>query len=231
MNTLLLFDIDGTLITGHGVPKKVAMEVIKRRFPDFKNGNSVAFNGMTDPLIIKEVLAANNHHISIDDPIIPEILNDFVNELRIHVNPGSPPSLLPGVEYLLKICLESDDIFVGLVTGNIMKGAKIKLSAVDIYKYFAIGAFGSDNWNRNVLPPIAIKRAEKYFGKFFNQNNIWIIGDSPRDVECAKCNGLKCIAVETGKVSDKVLAEAGADHVLKDLNDQKLLRDILEIRS
>lgn len=229
MNKLLLFDIDGTLITGHGVPKKVAMEVINRRFPEFKNGNNVAFNGMTDPLIIKEVLAANNQHISIDDPIILEILDDFVNELRIHVNPGSPPSLLPGVESLLKSCLERDDIFIGLVTGNIMQGAKIKLTAVDIYKYFAIGAFGSDHWNRNVLPPIAVKRAEKYFGKTFNQNNIWIIGDSPRDVECAKCNGLKCIAVETGKVPETELGKAGADHILKNLNDQKLLNDILEI--
>ena len=134
MNKLLLFDIDGTLITGHGVPKKVAIDVINKRFPDFKNGHDVQFNGMTDPLIVKEIMAANNYPIKIDDPIIPDILDDFIAELRKHVNPESPPILLPGVQEFLKLCLEDSDVYIGLVTANIMQGAKIKLSAIDIYK-------------------------------------------------------------------------------------------------
>jgi len=229
MNKLLLFDIDGTLITGHGIPKKVAINVINRRFPNFKNGNNVSFNGMTDPLIIKEVLAANNYPIEIDHPIVSEILNEFMVELEKHVNPASPPSLLPGIIDLLEYCISKKDVFIGLVTGNIMRGARIKLSAINIYKYFSIGAFGSDHWNRNELPHLAVSRAEKYFSQKFDPENIWIIGDSPKDVECAKANGLKCLAVETGKISNQVLAECGADFTVKDLGNLDYLKEILGI--
>lgn len=229
MNKLLLFDIDGTLITGHGVPKKVAIDVIHKRFPDFKNGHDVAFNGMTDPLIVKEIMAANNHSIEIDDPIILEILDDFIVELSKHVTRESPPIVLPGVQDFLRLCFENPNVYIGLVTGNVMQGAKIKLSAVNIYKYFAIGAFGSDHWNRNELPPIAVNRAEKYFAKSFKQEDVWIIGDSAKDVECAKSNGLKCLAVETGKVAGQIFKDAGADFILKDLSDHKRLTQVLEI--
>ena len=229
MSKLLLFDIDGTLITGHGIPKKVAIDVINARFPGFTNGHNVAFNGMTDPLIIKEVLSANNYPVEIDDPLIDEILDDFMIELARHVNPQAPPSLLPGVKDLLEYCLNKEDVFIGLVTGNIMRGAKIKLSAINIYSYFSIGAFGSDHWNRNALPPIAINRANKYFSKKFKPEAVWIIGDSPKDVECAKANGLKCLAVETGKVDNQVLAKCGADFIVKDLGNLNDLREILSI--
>jgi len=229
LSKLLLFDVDGTLITGHGVPKKVAFNVITKRFPEFSNGHEVAFNGMTDPLIVKEILAANNHPINIDDPIIDEVLDDFIRELAKHVNPESPPKLLPGVIDFLELCVQTNNIFIGLVTGNIMQGAKIKLSAIGIYKYFAIGAFGSDHWNRNELPPVAIRRAEKYFLKEFHADDVWIIGDSPKDVECAKTNDLKCLAVETGKVQKQILETAGADFVLPDLNNLDKLTKILSI--
>lgn len=229
MHKLLLFDIDGTLITGHGIPKRVAIDVINKRFPEFKNGHEVPFNGMTDPLIVKEILAANNRTIEIDDPIIEEILKDFIKELRIHVNPAAPPGLLPGVESFLKICTEKNNVSIGLVTGNIMQGAKIKLSAVNIYKYFSISAFGSDHWNRNLLPPIAINRATEYFSKSFDKEDIWIIGDSPKDVQCALSNGLKCLAVETGKVEKRILRESGAHFVIRDMSDTDQLIDILNI--
>ena len=228
-NILLLFDIDGTLITGHGVPKKVAIEVINRRFPQFNNGHEVAFNGMTDPLIVKEVLAANDYHIDIKDPLINLILDEFIVELKKHVNPHSPPALLPGVKDFLEYCQNKSNVFIGLVTGNIMQGARIKLSAIDIYKYFAIGALGCDHWNRNELPAIALKRAEKYFDLKFDTQDIWIIGDSPKDIECAKVNKFKCLAVETGKVDRQSLENKGADYLLKDLSNLNQLSKIFEI--
>lgn len=229
MSKLLLFDIDGTLISGKGIPKKVAIDVINNRFPGFKNGHNIAFNGMTDPLIVKEVLAANDYTIEINDPVINEILDEFMAELVKHVNPQSPPLLLPGVKELLDFCHSVPHVYVGLVTGNIMQGAKIKLSAINIYHYFAIGAFGSDHWNRNELPPIAVKRAQKYFLQTFSASDIWIIGDSPKDVECAKANDFKCLAVETGKVKRDQLELNGPDIILKDLTDLDKIIQILEI--
>ncbi|KAA3609990.1 MAG: HAD family hydrolase [Calditrichaeota bacterium] len=219
MKKLLLFDIDGTLITGRGIPKKVALNVIQKHFPNFKNGNEVRFNGMTDPLIVQQVLASNNHKIELDDPIINIILDDFLCELKKHVTPQTPPDILPGVENLLKTCSLDNAIFMGLVTGNMMHGAKIKLNAAGLDSYFSLGAFGSDHWNRNELPPIAISRADKYFGKTFLAEDTWIIGDSPKDVECAKANGLKCLAVLTGKIDKQVMLKAGADFVMQDLGN------------
>ncbi len=219
MKKLLLFDIDGTLITGHGVPKKLALEIIQKHFPGFENGQQVQFNGMTDPLIVQQVLAANNHKIGLDDPIINVILDEFLDKLKTHVTPKNPPTILPGVQELLEACNQNNNLFIGLVTGNMMRGAKIKLSAAGLNNYFVIGAFGSDHWNRNHLPPIAIDRAKQYFEQAFLKENIWIIGDSPKDVECAKVNGLKCLAVLTGKIEKDVMFNAGADVVMKDLSD------------
>jgi len=228
MKKLLLFDIDGTLITGRGVPKKVAIDVIQKRFPDFENGHHIHFNGMTDPLIVQQVLASNNHKIELDDPIIDVILDEFLAELKIHVTPENPPDILPGVYKVLDACTQNENVFLGLVTGNMMHGAKIKLSAAGLYKYFAIGAFGSDHWNRNQLPPIAIDRAEQYFAQDFSKEDIWIIGDSPKDVECAKVNGLKCLAVLTGKMEKEIMLNAGADFVMNDLSNLNEFLTILE---
>jgi phosphoglycolate phosphatase-like HAD superfamily hydrolase len=227
MNKLLLFDIDGTLISGRGIPKKVVLEVFRKRFPHFEKGDDIAFNGMTDPLIVKELLAINNHFISMDDALINEILDEFIVELRHYVNPQSPPLLLPGVTGLLQACQAHDALFTGLVTGNVARGAQIKLSAVRIDHYFKVGAYGSDHWNRNRLPPIAIERSIEYFSVDFHTQDVWIIGDSLKDVECAKVNNLNCLAVETGKVEAGALRTAGADRVLKDLSDTQQILDII----
>jgi phosphoglycolate phosphatase-like HAD superfamily hydrolase len=219
MKKLLLFDIDGTLVTGRGIPKKIILKIIHDRFPGFQNGHQVAFNGMTDPLIVQQVLAANNYKVGLDDPLIGSILDAFLAELENRVTPKSPPDVLPGVHELLQACEQDKDIFLGLVTGNAMRGAKIKLNAAGLNGYFPLGAFGSDHWDRNKLPPIAIERAAKYFGENFSGKNTWIIGDSPKDVQCAKTNNLKCLAVLTGKVEKKVMENAGADFVMNDRSD------------
>jgi len=224
-NKLLLFDIDGTLITGRGIPKAAAIKVIHKRFPHFTNGYEIPFSGMTDPLIVQQVLNVNGMHIEPTDPLINEILDDFIVELAKNLNHKNPPDLLPGVKKLLIECSKKENIFLGLVTGNIMHGAKIKLAAAGIYKFFAVGAFGSDHWDRNKLPLIAINRALNYFNLDFNKDDIWIIGDSRKDVECAKKNRLKCLAVETGKTDVAQLKDA--DIILKNLNNIKDLSFIL----
>ncbi len=228
MKKLLLFDIDGTLITGRGVPKKIALDVIRKHFPEFTNGQQVQFNGMTDPLIVQQVLASNNHKIELDDPVINIILDEFLFELKKYVTPDNPPNILPGVQKLMDTCTQDQNIFMGLVTGNMMHGAKIKLKAARLHKYFALGAFGSDHWDRNQLPPIAITRAENYFEQTFTKNDTWIIGDSPKDVECAKANGLQCLAVLTGKVEEEIMQNAEADAIMNDLSNTEHFFSILK---
>jgi len=215
---LLLFDIDGTLITGHGVPKQAAMEVMHRHYPGYKPQQRFHFAGLTDPEIFREILQI----YGVADPA-PEKVNglirEFIDVLKTRVTLDNPPHLLPGAKELVERCANRPDCFLALVTGNVLAGAHIKLKASGLHRYFVTGAFGDDNYDRNCLPPIAVRRAEKYFQREFKKQNTWIIGDSAKDVECAIKSDLHCLAVETGLASRDELRQAGAKHLVKDLSD------------
>ncbi|MGD9899752.1 MAG: HAD family hydrolase [Calditrichaceae bacterium] len=227
---LLLFDIDGTLLLGRGIPKKAFLEVVRHRFPEYQNGETLKFSGMTDPKIVHDLLMANGFKDQITPQLEKEILDEFVRVLEERITPDNPPLVLPGVVELLDRCVSDENIFLGLVTGNIMQGARIKLSAAGLYHYFAVGAFGSDHIDRAFLPPLAIRRSEKYFDQTFAPEDIWIIGDSIHDVACAKANNLKCLAIYTGfTTKEELLAEnpeyllenfLDADHVMSIFNNK-----------
>jgi phosphoglycolate phosphatase-like HAD superfamily hydrolase len=223
---LLLFDIDGTLLMGRGIPRKVFLNVIQRRFPDFPSDQKVRFSGMTDPQIVHDLLSFNGYSYLLTDRLVQEIIDEFIIDLPHQMNRANPPQLLPGVRELLEYCDTHPACFLGLVTGNVMQGARIKLDAVDIYHYFAVGAFGSDHRDRNQLPPIALERAAHYFNRNFSKGQVWIIGDSVKDVQCARANQLNCLAVSTGFTSEKELMEEKPDYLLPDLTD---LRHVLRI--
>jgi len=229
MSKLLLFDIDGTLISGRGVPKQVFLDVMRRRYPEFRNGESLQFAGLTDPLIIRKLLGMNDFHAEPNDGVIAEILDDCMKELAVKMNPSNPPRVLPGVRELLNYCRSRTDAYAGLVTGNMALGAKIKLQAADLYQYFAVGAFGSDHWNRNELPPIALKRAQVYFSNSFDAANSWIIGDSIYDIRCAKANGMKCLAVASSVTPATELLAENPDVLLNDLSDTGIVAEYLGI--
>lgn len=220
---LLLFDIDGTLLSGHGVPKQAAMEVMRRNYPNYKPNGIFHFAGLTDPQIFKEILML----YGVTDPT-PErvdfLIAEFIETLRKKVTDEDPPHVLGGVRSLLERCQAQDNCYLGLVTGNVKDGAFIKLRTAGLYSYFVTGAFGDDNHDRNCLPPIAIKRMERYYQLKFSSVNTWIIGDSARDVECALKSGLQCLAVETGLASADELKNAGATYLVKNLlNTDKIM--------
>lgn len=226
---LLLFDIDGTLLLGRGIPRKVFLEVIQKRFPDFPPDSTIRFSGMTDPQIVNELLSFNGYGSKLSDILIKEIISDFVGLLAERMTRKNPPQLLPGVRNLLDYCNENPDCYLGLVTGNVMQGARIKLNAVDLYRYFAVGAFGSDHKDRNKLPPIAVRRASLYFNINFPKDRVWIIGDSIKDVQCAKANDLKVLAVTTGFTSEEELLDHNPDFLIPDLTRIEQVIEILEL--
>jgi phosphoglycolate phosphatase len=127
--------------------------------------------------------------------------------------------LLPGVEALLARLHGRADVVLALLTGNWEAGARTKLSRVDLNRYFPFGAFGSDAIHRAELPPIALARAESLLGHRFRPDEALVIGDSVHDVSCAKANGLRVLAVATGKTSAAMLAEAGPDWLAADLDE------------
>jgi len=118
---------------------------------------------------------------------------------------------------LLDTLKAMDGYWLGLLTGNIERGARIKLSAFGLNEYFSVGAFGDDNENRNLLLPIAVEKFRKMTHIGINCDDCIVIGDTPSDVQCSKPLGALSIAVSTGPYSYESLLETEADYVLRNL--------------
>ncbi len=222
---LLLFDIDGTILSARGIPKYVMKKVLSQRFPSFSYDEEYDFSGRTDPEIIEHLLSHAQVEFSTKD--INEILIKFTALLEREFNNNHRPYLLEGVENLINALLTTEHVYLGLVTGNISEGARIKLESVGLYHNFPIGGFGDDSKNRIDLPPIALERAQEYYNIPFSKPHTWIIGDSIYDIKCAEMNNLRCLAVASGKTQKHVLASANPEFLKDDLSETQSILDIL----
>ena len=152
------------------------------------------------------------------DPAIEEgFYQSYLSRIRENLqNPNYGGHLLGGVNALLA-SLKEEGHSLGLLTGNIERGAMLKVAYHVIADYFQFGAYGDDHWDRNKLGPIALQRAKKSIGLRFSQDEILVIGDTPKDVACAHAFGAKCVAVATGNFSEEELVACGADRTVPDL--------------
>ncbi|KJR40828.1 haloacid dehalogenase domain-containing protein hydrolase [Candidatus Magnetoovum chiemensis] len=215
---LVLFDIDGTLIDTGGAGTRS----LNKAFYDLLlienalKGMSLA--GKTDMQIVREGLSF--YGINGGRHKIDKVLDLYVKHLYIEMR-NTVKALKPGVLELLD-ALERSGKMVGLLTGNIEKGANIKLNSLNIAHYFKSGAFGSDNEDRNLLLPIAVRRFNEIFQIRLNYHDCIVIGDTPRDVDCAKPYGAFSIAAATGPYTYDELLKTDADLVVSDLTDEKV---------
>lgn len=214
MGKLVLFDIDGTLIDS-GDASVIALNNVFRSLYEIAEAFiSVRMDGKTDKQIIKEGLTANG--LLIDDDDIPSIIANYLINLKKEIN-NDRKHLKPGVRELLIRLGQMDDFHLGLLTGNIESGARLKLDAFDLNRYFPFGAFGSDHEDRNQLLPIAIDKFSKRTGQDIRFEDCIVVGDTPKDVECSRPYGAISVAVTTGIYSSEQLTAAGADYILQDL--------------
>ncbi len=220
---LILFDIDGTLIDSGGAGIRSLDLALKELFSVENGFYGISMAGKTDTQIIKEGLM--KHGMSADGNV-ESIVRIYLNHLHEEIN-NDRKHVKPGIYELLKNLGLKKDTGLGLLTGNLEQGARIKLEPFGLNAYFRSGAFGSDDEDRNNLLPIAVKRFEKIFQREIEADNCIIVGDTPRDVECAHIHGAICIGVATGPYSIGDLMEAGADHVFEDLSDHDSLFDFL----
>jgi phosphoglycolate phosphatase-like HAD superfamily hydrolase len=175
-----------------------------------------------------------NHRISVaydnqngNRQLIKSILDEFALELKMEFSRNTKPFLLKGVDTIVTRLAKLKDAYLGLVTGNIAEGARIKLESVGLHSFFPVGGFGDDSKYRNKLPPIAISRAEAYYETTFMKKDIWIIGDSVYDIACASNNGLRCLAVASGKTDYSRLEAVRPEFLEQDLSDADKILDIL----
>lgn len=214
MGKLVLFDIDGTLIDSGDASVIALTRLFRSLYAITDAFISVTMDGKTDKQIIKEGLAANN--LPVDDANIPSIISKYLINLEKEIN-NDRKHVKPGVRKLLNRLGQMNDFHLGLLTGNIESGARIKLEVFDLNRYFPLGAFGSDHEDRNQLLPIAIDKFSKKTGQAFRFEDCIVVGDTPKDVECSRPYGAISVAVTTGIYSAEQLAAAGANYVLPDL--------------
>lgn len=222
---LILFDIDGTLVDTGGAGSRALNLVFEEIFSIKDAFKGINMSGKTDTQIIKEGLKV--HNLLCDDKIITNIIELYLKTLSREIN-NDRKRTMPGVkEALHALSYNNNSYYLGLLTGNIEQGARIKLSVFDLNQYFPFGAFGSDDEDRNKLLPYATKRFQLIHSREIDYGNCIIVGDTPRDIDCAKPYGAYCIAVATGYYSSSRLKDAGADAVMEDLSDTEQFIRIL----
>ncbi len=227
---LILFDIDGTILNfKHGIAKRLFTEMLSELFGrDVPDEAIPEFLGMTDLQIIRQI--AHNIGLSYKNILdkIPIIWQRIYSSFEENAIPENV-KILPGVIKLIQILHKRQDIQLGLITGNFHENAYLKLRTHSLDVFFPIGAFGSDSDDRNSLPPIAIQRANQYLKrKVFTSQNTLIIGDTPRDIDCAKAHNIKVLCVATGSISYEELLELNPDYVVEDLSDTNAIIEIID---
>ena len=221
----VLFDIDGTLIDSGGAGSRALDSAFEELFSIKNAFSTISMAGKTDPQILAEGLSL--HGIRIDNGIIPEFYRTYVKHLKNNIDAGKG-HVKKGIREALDVISSKNGFTMGLLTGNIEDGARIKLECFGLGSYFGSGAFGSDHEDRNRLLPLAIDRLYRTTGEKVGFSECVVIGDTPRDVECSKPYGALAIAVATGPYPSDALRAADADVVLEDLSDTEGLMSILE---
>lgn len=213
---LLLFDIDGTLLTSGGAGERALRLGFRDRFGIDDDLSSVEIAGRTDSGIVREMLAA--HRLLATPENIAAFLDGYLHHLAEEI-PRTPGRLLLGILPLLDALQPRADIVLALLTGNLARGAEIKLRHYGVWHYFEFGAFADDHHDRNQLGPFAQARARAQRGIEFPPERIFVLGDTPHDIACARAIGAKAIAIATGKFSQANLAAHTPDFLFEDLGD------------
>lgn len=222
---LVLFDIDGTLVQG-GPAKEAFHQAMVETFGMAGDIEVHDFSGKTDPQIARELLTgAGLDDREVDDGL-PSLWAAYLRELEARLA-ATPVEILDGVAETLDALESEGDVALGLVTGNIADGARLKLTSAGLFERFRVGGYGSDHEVRNHLPSIAIARARETWGCEFDRRDVVIVGDTPRDVACARHEGVVAVAVATGRHAVADLEREGPDRVFRDLSDTSAVLDAL----
>jgi phosphoglycolate phosphatase len=219
MKTLLLFDIDGTLITTGGAGYRAMKRAVEDECQVPRALEGVPVAGRTDSIILRDALAALDGRVldlELRNRIQARYAGYLQEELDLH---GGGPGVCPGVRPLLDTLAADERFDLALLTGNFSQTAAIKLGYYGLWEYFAWGAFGEDAVDRNDLLPVAFERYAARCGMPVDPRRTVIIGDTPHDVACARAGQARAVCVATGQFSRESLLQAGADVVFHELSD------------
>ncbi len=222
---LVLFDIDGTILLTHNAGRHALEDALGEVLDHTMPTSGVSFSGKTDPQILTEILTAHKLTNHINDGRFEAILEIY--QAYLVKSLGERAEVLPGVVSLVETLHAKPNVQLALLTGNLEPMAYAKLRAVGLDTYFPFGAFGSDDADRNRLPPFALQRAANHIGQTFDGHDVIVIGDTPHDIACAESIGARTVAVCTGRFSRDDLAPLQPDVLVDDLTDPKSVLDLI----
>ncbi len=214
---LVLFDIDGTLLSAGRAARESVIAALEAAFGWSGPGATHDFSGKTDPQIVRE-LVADSVPAERFEEAMQEALELYLSELARRLKPEAVLTK-PGIPELLARLSRNPLVTLGLLTGNLERGARMKLEPPGLNPYFPFGAFGSDSPDRYRLPAIAVERARAFCGRSFSGKQIVIVGDSVHDVACGRSIGVRSVAVATGPTPAERLGAERPDVLLPSFAD------------
>lgn len=215
---LVLFDIDGTLMSCDGAGRRALEAVLTPRLGPLAALASWPFGGKTDPQIFAELLEAYGVPAPERPALAAELEPPYLAALARELPLGPGRHLKPGVRPLLAALAQAPGVTLGVLTGNFEAGARLKLEAFGLAEHFVLAATGSDHGDRDRLVGFALARAEAG-GRRFAGAEVVLIGDTPKDVACARPWGARCLAVATGAWTASALEAEGPAAVFETLAD------------
>jgi len=218
--TLVLFDIDQTLLYSGGAGIR-ALNLAFQEVTGIADGfREITYGGKTDPQIMREALTL--HGLPSDESMIATLTKRYLHHFP-SMMAVSPARLKPGVPSILDEARAVPSLVLGLLTGNLEPSARMKLDRFNLNPYFEVGAFGSDDEDRDSLLPIAVDRLRTVKGIAVPYEDCVVVGDTPLDVRCAHVYGARCVGVATGAYSVEELRSSNADLVVPDLSEAALI--------
>lgn len=222
MVRLLLFDIDGTLIRTGGAGMRAFARTAERTFGRPGGTDGVCFAGRTDTALIREFFRAYGVPVTAENEA--RFIEAYLGNLEEFLGENAG-EICPGVEAFLERVQSLEDApTLGLLTGNVRRGAELKLRAHGLWELFQFGGFGEDHEDRSLVAAAAVERARMHLGlgEALRGEAMIVIGDTPRDVSCAQAVGAMSLAVTTGGFSREELERSGATWVVENLGEAGL---------
>ena len=225
--TLLLFDIDGTLLLSGGAGSRALNETFEELFGVAGAFDGIPVAGRTDPLLLDDALARQD--LTAAAGVRARFHDRYCERLaKTILDPLPRKGLMPGVRELLAGLDGRAGFRSALLTGNYARAARIKLEHFGLWRHFACGAYGDDAASRDDLVPVAMERARERGIDIRSPAQVVVIGDTPLDIRCARAGGAWSVAVATGSFDAAELRSHGADRVLQDLADTAGCIDVLD---
>lgn len=218
-----LFDIDGTLLASGGAGK-AALESAFTAVFGIALRVQVPYSGRTDRAIARDLLGL--HDI---DPTLEnweKLRAGYLARLPESLN-GHHGRVLPGIRALLQTLQQRSDVALGLLTGNVHAGARVKLGHYGLFEHFAFGGFGDHHFDRDDVAREALAAVQTHVDPHLPPERIWVIGDTPLDVRCARAIGAKVATVATGTHTCEQLLESNPDLTMRDFANPSVFLDMI----